>query len=171
MKRLFALGVLLVVAACASRPGEKDFVYDLPDQNQFIDGGVSTFLEHRCGALDCHGQTGRALRLYSHDGLRLARPDGGARDQSQTTAAEQLENYHSVIGLQPEEMSKAYDSGGAYEDILLLQKPLDIEFGGVRHKGGPVLRKSASDPGWACLDSWIKGKVDAAQCAAAKDLP
>lgn len=172
MKRLASLVVLFaLVAACASRPGNLELEYDLPDRASFVDGGVSLFMEKRCGALDCHGQPGRALRLYSQQGLRLGQADGGGRDLSTTTPAERTENYHSVVGLQPEELSKAVDSAGAYEDILLLQKPLDIEFGGVRHKGGPVLRRTPSDPGWACLEGWVRGKLDPAQCAAAADLP
>ena len=52
----------------------------LPDQDQFINQGVDAFMEKRCGALDCHGQIGRPLRIYSSNGLRMQDGPNGARD-------------------------------------------------------------------------------------------
>jgi hypothetical protein len=138
----------------------------LPDRDQFTKS-VSPFMEQRCGALDCHGQIGRPLRLYSVNGLRMqdSPMDKTMRDTRATTPDELVANYFSVVGLEPEEISTSNQTMGAYDDFLLLKKPLDIEGGGVRHKGGPVLR--ASDPGFGCLTSWIGGQVDAAKCTAA----
>jgi hypothetical protein len=157
------LGAVLACAACAAIPHE-DVADNLqPDETQFANT-VSPFMEVRCAALDCHGQEGRGMRLYSQNGLRLGEGDGGSRDTSPTTDAEHLANYVSVVGLQPEEMSRAVASHGAYQSILLLQKPLDIAGGGVRHKGGPVL--APNDDGIACLTSWISGQVDVVSCQA-----
>jgi hypothetical protein len=167
---LALLGGVLASAACASRPGGQDVTYTLPDREQFIAGGVSTFMERRCGSLDCHGQPGRPLRLYSQQGLRLRQGDGGVRDLSPTTRDEQVENYRAVVGLEPEELSRSVQSNGDYKDFMLFKKPLGIESGGVRHKGGPVLRASLSDPGWGCLESWVRGQTDPKQCAEAADL-
>jgi len=47
---------------------------------------VDDVLQATCGTLDCHGQLGRALRLYGGRGLRLAPTDNPADDP--TTPAE-----------------------------------------------------------------------------------
>ena len=80
-----AAGLVSAFAACASPPdpnratlvGFVDPTGGLdPDPVQFKDQGVSKFLERRCGTLDCHGQGGRPLRLYSGRGLRLPNDAG-----------------------------------------------------------------------------------------------
>ena len=136
----------------------------LPDRDQFTKT-VSPFMEQRCGALDCHGQIGRPLRLYSTNGLRMqdSPTDKTKRDTRPTQPEELLANYFSVVGLEPEDISNGNQSMGDYNDFLLLKKPLGIEGGGVRHKGGPVLR--STDPGFDCLVTWIAGQVDAQKCA------
>ena len=134
----------------------------LPDKTQYINGGVSLFMEQRCGALDCHGQTGRPLRIYSVNGLRLQDGANGARDTSDTNAEERKANYFSTVGLEPEAISSSLQTKGEYTDFLLLKKPLGIEGNGVRHKGGPVLR--STDPGFECLITWISGAVDKDKC-------
>jgi hypothetical protein len=138
----------------------------LPTSKSFIGDGVSTFMEHRCAGLDCHGQPGRPLRLYSNWGMRLVATKDGSRSAAGTTPDEQLENYRSVVGLEPENMAACFASQGAqFETFQLLKKPLDISGQGIRHKGGPVLRASESDPGWQCLYGWVSGKVDPKDCA------
>ena len=133
----------------------------LPDRVQFAEG-VSPFMEQRCGALDCHGQIGRPLRLYSQFGLRKGDGDGGGRDISPTTKAERLANYFSVVGLEPEDITNSRLTEGAYTDFLLLKKPLGIDQGGVRHKGGSVLR--STDPGFDCIALWIANKYSKQKC-------
>jgi hypothetical protein len=170
VKRFAFVTIALVIVACATRPGGEDIAYDLPSRDQYIDGGVSFFMEKRCGALDCHGQEGRALRLYSKDGLRFAKLDGGARDQRDTTPEERVENYRATVGLEPEQMSQCVQSSGDCSLLLLSLKPLDISGGGVRHKGGPVLRNSENDDGWMCLQTWLGGSVDPSRCRSATEL-
>jgi len=170
VKRFALVSVALVIVACATRPGGEDIAYDLPSRDQYIDGGVSLFMEKRCGALDCHGQEGRALRLYSKDGLRLAKLDGGARDQRDTTPDERVDNYRATVGLEPEQMSQCVGSFGDCSLLMLVEKPLDISGGGVRHKGGQVLRNSPNDDGWMCFQTWLSGSVDSSRCRAAADL-
>lgn len=172
MKRAVLVGLFAVVVACASKPGGETS-YEVPNREQFIGGGVSLFMERKCGALDCHGQPGRPLRIYSQLGLRLHELDGGGRDTSNTSRDERVENYRTVVGLEPEQMSQCMQSYGDCTLLLVYLKPLDIEGGGVRHKGGPVLRKAEGDqgdPGWICLQSWLRGNVDAARCSEAADL-
>jgi hypothetical protein len=138
----------------------------LPDREQFIaeENGVSFFLEKRCGALDCHGQVGRPMRIYSKEGLRLADGPNGARDTSDTTRAERLANYDTVIGLEPDAIADCYRTRGKYQDFQLLLKPLDESGRGVKHKGGPVLARTDGDAGWACLHGWLSGTLDAPRC-------
>jgi hypothetical protein len=164
---LLAAG-LLAASACATRPngGEvSELVF--PDEATFVSAGVSEFVGRRCGALDCHGNVARPLRLYGDKGLRFDIASDLPRDTRPTTAEEHRANYRSIIGLEPEDLSRSVASGGRYVDFLLFEKPLDDEGGGVRHKGGRVLRRSPSDPGWVCLHGWIAGAPDPASCAAA----
>jgi hypothetical protein len=167
---VFPFALVLAAAAtlaCGGIAQEEVFGLALPDRDQFIEGGVSEFLERRCGAMDCHGQVGRPLRIYSQHGLRLQEGATGERDRSPTSAEERLENYQSTIGLEPEELAISVETRGEYLDHMLFLKPLGLESGGVRHKGGPVLRASDADPGWVCLRTWVGGVVDRARCAEA----
>ena len=75
-----------------------------PDQNEFAQ--VSPVFERRCGTLDCHGQVGRPLRIYSGLGLRLPNDAGDTPGNGATTPDEITNNYRAVIGLEPEEMSR-----------------------------------------------------------------
>ena len=153
---LLAFGAAALVACSFADPNDTT-TPALPDRDQFKTS-VSPFMEQRCGALDCHGALGRPLRLYSQNGLRYADLDSGKRDTSPTTPTELTKNYFAVVGLEPEDLGT--------DSALLLQKPLDISGGGVRHKGGPVLRKG--DEGYVCLASWLAGQVDVANCATAQ---
>lgn len=161
------LGALGIAAGCSSVDSEKVSVLAFPDRAEFTTR-VSPFMEKRCGTLDCHGQIARPLRLYGQLGLRMNERDGGIRDTSPTSAAELTANYFAVVGLEPEDVSDDVVSKGGHTDFLLLKKPLGIEGGGVRHKGGPVLR--ATDPGYECLTSWLAGKVNPASCIAGSQL-
>ena len=155
------LFLFMLPFGCGSADSEAVSATALPDKAQFIDQGVSTFMEKRCGSLDCHGQVGRPLRLYSANGLRKNLVKG-VRDTRATQPDELLENYYATVGLEPEDISLARVSNGTYTDFLLLKKPLGIEGRGVRHKGGPVLR--VTDPGFECLVSWIEGTANKAKC-------
>ena len=159
---LGALAVVFCSACITSVDSGATSPLALPDKDQFITQGVGVFMEKRCGSLDCHGQIGRPLRIYSSNGLRKNDGPNGARDTSGTTAEEQSANYFSVVGLEPEQISVSRVSEGVYDDFLLLKKPLSLEGGGVRHKGGPVLR--STDSGFDCLISWISGAANKAKC-------
>jgi hypothetical protein len=148
---------------------------DAPSYDTFVgqnlsatQAGVSRLLELRCGSLDCHGQVGRALRIYGEFGLRFV--DGDADNQpgtGATTATEYEANYQSVIGLQPEFMTEVYEGYYPPEVLLLIRKPLQLE----RHKGGAVF--VSGDATYQCITSWLEsggdagGSVDYDQCGAA----
>jgi hypothetical protein len=165
-----AFGLVAIVSAngCSKYNSTDSPELFLPDQNQFTQaGGVNDFMMLRCAALDCHGQIGRPLRLYSTNGLRYEDGPNGARVTGAPTAAEKKENYLAVVGLEPELLSAVAvvaNEGGEFNDLLLFKKPLDIKGGGVRHKGGPVLR--FGDNGWNCLTGWAAGpdKFNAQAC-------
>lgn len=159
---LAALALVLCNACVTSVDAGATSPLALPDKEQFMTQGVGIFMEKRCGALDCHGQIGRPLRIYSANGLRLNDGPNGARDTRETQPDEKLANYYSVVGLEPEQISVSRVSQGAYDDFLLLKKPLSIEGGGVRHKGGPVLR--STDSGFECMITWISGAANKAKC-------
>jgi|GEM_PF-1227316 len=157
--------------ACASVPDPARFTrISQPDATAFQGPdnlGVSYFLERRCGTLDCHGQVGRALRVYGRDGLRLPNDGGITPLSGDTTQAEIAANYRAVVGLEPEQMSRVVAGGEDPETLLLLKKPLDIKFGGVQHKGGPVIASGHADPGYECLTTWLAGSTDFAACQSA----
>ncbi len=157
-----AFWLVAATSACSSPDSGAISPLVLPDKVQFTTANVGGFMEKRCGALDCHGQIGRPLRIFSASGLRKDDNPTGGRDTRATTEEEQLANYYSVVGLEPEEISIARVTQGAFTDFLLLKKPLGIDQAGVRHKGGSVLR--STDSGFDCLITWISGNADKAKC-------
>jgi hypothetical protein len=160
----------LAQAGCASTPDPKaDTLVLAPDFNEFAgdaaNPGVHAFLERRCGTLDCHGQTGRAFRLYSSGGLRMANDAGLISGGGADTPAEILANYQSLIGLQPEETSRVVARIDPPTSLLVVAKPLGLE----THKGGHAL--ATGDTGDACLESWLAGAIGLAACIAAAQVP
>jgi hypothetical protein len=126
--------------------------------------GVEAVLEQRCASLDCHGQMGRALRLFSQNGLRLISQDAANTPGVQpTTQTELVANYQAVIGLQPELMTEVVQQNAPPTALLLLRKPLQLE----RHKGGPVIAEG--DSAFNCIVSWLGGPMqfNAHACALA----
>jgi hypothetical protein len=175
-RRLILLGgviTLIVAGACASVPDKDRYTYVgpidqdhtlAPDYAQFK-AGPDKYLGKRCGTLDCHGQLGRGMRLYSQTGLRafdasnggffpnvsgFANPNGSGNGE---TEEETRANFVSVVGLEPEVMGAVIaEGGGNPKRLLLLKKPLQLE----SHKGGKIMIDE-SDPGYLCLTSWISG--------------
>ncbi len=111
--------------------------------------GVHTFLERRCGTLDCHGQVGRPFRLFSMNGLRAANDSGIVVGLQPDTPDEIYSNYLSAVGLQPEETSRVVSGEDPVTDLLLVTKPTALE----THKGGQVI--SIGDVSYVCLTTWL----------------
>jgi len=158
-----------VVVACASSPSPdgktRTTTILAPDQAQF-EQFVSPVIERRCGTLDCHGQIGRPLRLYSARGLRLPNDAGLIPGVGATTQEELTANYRAVIGLEPEELTRVMAGIDHPRDLLLLKKPLTLE----GHKGGPAIAPT-NDPVELCIVSWIIGVIDQASCTKAAAFP
>jgi hypothetical protein len=119
-----------------------------PDQGEFT--SVSPIFERRCGTLDCHGQVGRPLRIYSGLGLRLPNDAGNTPGSNATTPDEIAANYLAVIGLEPEEMTRVMAGEDPPRTLMILAKPLMLQ----AHKGGPAIAPTG-DPAETCITSWI----------------
>lgn len=155
---------------CVTAPDPGATTYVLaPDFSGFAgdasNPGVQAFLERRCASLDCHGQPGRPLRLYSAGGLRMPNDAGLVSGGGPDTPAELRANYEAVIGLQPEQTSLVVAHVLPPTELLVVAKPL----GRQTHKGGQVL--ATGDSGDACLESWLVGQISLAECAAAAQVP
>jgi hypothetical protein len=161
-----ALGLLVIAGTrCALPDTAATVVAMCPDRASFTN--VSPFLEAGCGTVDCHGAPSRPLRIMGQYGLRLL-PTDHPGDNNPTTMAEIDENYESVCGLQPEQMTAVTEGLASPDTLLLLQKPL----GATHHKGNTVIVEG--DDGYRCIAGWLEGKVDAAACkraAAAQQHP
>lgn len=123
---------------------------------------VSAVVERRCGTLDCHGAPARPMRVYGQYGLRkpLEEPetDYHSGGLAPTSEAELVDNYRSLVGLEPEIMTFVMKEDRPPEDLTLVRKPRLLE----KHKGGLVWNKG--DDGDACLINWITGKGDTVPC-------
>jgi len=161
VKRVLASLVLLAAAggalaggttACASSPDNRRATLILQPDFQTYATYVDAYLQRRCGTLDCHGQPGRAYRMYGFSGFRLYNEDAGlVSGQQPTTPAEIIANYQAAVALEPEEMSRLIATQGADpKKLILLRKPLLLE----RHKGGPSMAED--DPGYQCVVAWLR---------------
>jgi hypothetical protein len=146
-----------IVIACASAPDTAAVTNIYTTANAFSDFagggsnvGVVTFLAYRCGTLDCHGQIGRPLRIFSQDGLRLVDDAQNVSGGGATTESEIFADYTSAIGVQPELTSRVFAGLADPHSLLLLRKPLGLE----RHKGGTIF--SAGSDSDNCITSWLE---------------
>ena len=154
-----ALLVFLTLGGCGpdlrsenSAIGELQF----PTRDDFP--AVSDAMQLKCGTLDCHGQMGRNLRLFGHYGLRLV--DGGNPiDPFESTEEEYEASYLSVIGLEPEAMTKVVRKQLAPIDLQFVRKPRNIE----SHKGHQLMIKG--DALDTCLVGWLTGAFEGDACA------
>lgn len=151
--------LLLCVAVSCSVSSELKPIAE-PSPEKFF--RVSNMLSARCGSLDCHGESGRNLRLYGKFGLRWA--DDGVPGDGPTTQEEHDANYASVLALEPETLNEvARDGGSDPERLTLVRKGLELE----AHKGGQALNAEAK----RCFVSWLEGEVDEKVCFSAAVLP
>jgi hypothetical protein len=144
---------LIAISACASPPDSEALTYVIvPDFDIYI-ASVDAYLTRRCGSLDCHGQPGRAYRIYSREGLRLEQIQDGSlvSGQQPTQPEERRANFEALVSVEPEEMSRLMGrQGDNPNELLFLRKPLKLE----RHKGGPAMAED--DPGYRCVVAWLQ---------------
>jgi hypothetical protein len=161
VKRLFRAALLFIVA-CSKVDDSKQEAVVGPDRTQFIP--VSTWIEHRCGSLDCHGSRYRNFRIWGTDGMRLAIGDvpGGAP----TTSDERESTYQSLVVLEPALMRDVLsDKGVRPERLTLVRKARGLE----KHEGGTIMNEG--DPRDRCVTTWLAGATDSVACSTALTLP
>lgn len=143
----------VATVSCASSPDpDRTTGIITPDFDTYV-SQVDAYLTRRCGSLDCHGQPGRAYRIYSREGFRLYNILDGSlvSGQQPTQPEEQRANFQALISLEPEEMTRLMARQGENPNqIIFLRKPLKIE----RHKGGPAMAED--DPGYRCVVAWLQ---------------
>jgi hypothetical protein len=115
----------------------------LGDEGNFR-SDLQDYVGARCGSLDCHGDMGRALRIYAENGLRL-------RDDLRGTFITQAE-----VSLNLRSFAAFPDGERGAADNLVLLKGLDPAAGGVGHKGREVWLSVAA-PGYLCIRAWLEG--------------
>jgi hypothetical protein len=148
-------GMMALLASTSCGSPDRDRVTDvlLPDYDTYKNN-VDLYLARRCGTLDCHGQPGRAYRIYSREGFRLYNEDAGlVSGQQPTTEAEIRANFQAIVSLEPEELSRVVAAQGADEALkrwIWIRKPLKLE----RHKGGPAMAED--DSGYKCVVAWLR---------------
>jgi len=108
---------------------------------------VQPYVGLRCGSLDCHGDSGRPLRLYAEYGLRMR---AELRDEP-VAAAEIADNVAAFAGI-----SAGSEPAGS-PGSLALHKGLAVAAGGFAHAGGDIW-DSVDEPGYVCLRGWLDGQ-------------
>jgi hypothetical protein len=117
----------------------------------------------RCATLDCHGQAGRNLRIYGYGGLRLAATETPQGDP--TTDAEYLASYDSLVGLEPEVLSKVVTLQADPNSLSMIRKARGIE----HHKGGQQMQ--TGDALDRCIVLWLQNMADAKPCIEVAQAP
>lgn len=159
---VLVLPVLLVVMACSSPDTNETTALVGPDRASF--DSVAGFLDHRCGSLDCHGTRYRNLRMWGHDGMRLAIGDvpGG----SATTSDEGDASYFAIVAMEPEIMAAVVrDRGANPERLTFVRKARGTE----KHAGGAII--VPGDARDVCITSWLAGATNTQACSQALALP
>jgi hypothetical protein len=155
VKRALVVVALALGGAFACVATDDRVVVTPPDRATFP--AVSDVMARHCGSLDCHGTTGRNLRVYGSLGLRLAQTGDDSRPTSaphKTTIAEYDEDYLSLLGLEPEVMSAVVaDKGQSPERLTFVRKARGHE----NHKGGTVWPEGSDLD--RCFLTWLAGQA------------
>ena len=103
LRRLFVGSLVLAAGiaalggstSCASAPDNQRITIVVAPNYDIYKAQIDTFLNKRCGTLDCHGQQGRALRLYGYRGFRLYNVDAGLISGVQQTTESEIRALYS----------------------------------------------------------------------------
>ena len=114
---------------------------------------VQPYVGLRCGSLDCHGDSERALRIFAEHGLRES-------DQQREQPESDTEIAANTAAF------AALASADGVDEHLALLKGLDPGAGGMGHVGD-VIWQTRQDSGYLCVRAWLSGASDATACAAA----
>lgn len=161
--RRFVLAATLCALAagpgCAPLP-QGEVGYAVPDL-ELYKAYVHPLFEGSCATLDCHGDPGRPLRLYSATGLRIRGDLRAAPGMTMTelTDEELADNVQSIAAIDVDEPD--------VDARFLLLKPLSNTGGGIHHYGGQIW-SGTDDVAYRCVHGWLLGTVDVDACAAAR---
>jgi hypothetical protein len=165
-----ALSIALAGAACGAVQGDQRIGIDAPNGSEDAFGPVGDYLDHRCGTLDCHGQTGRNLQIWGCEGMRLDKHDISVCSRvsggSATTPNEHAATYRSLVGLEPAVMSEVVDGHAEHPELLTFIRKAR---GWEAHKGGALV--IPGDDQDRCMTSWLAGETDTVACANAIGFP
>jgi len=149
---------LYLALGCSGPAADGRFVGYAPSLETFPP--VGEVIGSHCGSLDCHGQKGRNLRVYSGNGLRIDEVSGGA-----TTPDEYSSTYDSLISIDPEVLSAVVQEGGQKpERWIVISKGRGRE----AHKGEVAME--ANGEADRCVVSWLAALIDEAACTAAAEV-
>lgn len=158
-----AILVLVLFAACVQSGLDEPFSPAELDHELFR-CEVEPVLVARCAFFACHGSNRRPLRLFAVQKLRLSTP---WKDQeTPLTEDEHAANYDRARG---------FAGGPGAEPAQLSEKPLDVEAGGLFHRGktlygGEDVFSSRDDPGYRIVSDWIGGAVAEPGCVPTEEV-
>ena len=159
------VAVAIAAAACQFASADLRTGVVGPDLGQFETAGVADYMDHRCGSLDCHGQSTRNLVMWGCNGLRFDPDETGlipgcrASGGQSTTTEEYEASYRSLVGLEPAVMTAVAGSGGQHPELLTFIRKAR---GWDAHKGGALV--VPGDDQDVCLTSWLAGNADQTAC-------
>ena len=157
------------MCACSTAPSDARITLVEPFSTDAAFHPVADYLDHRCGSLDCHGNTSRNLQIWGCEGMRLLPTDapicsrlGGRR----TTPEEYQATYRSIVGLEPTAMSAVVLDHGMDPELLTFVRKAR---GQEAHKGGKLITQG--DDQDKCITSWLAGMTDTTACGNASINP
>jgi hypothetical protein len=163
-------GLALAWVAACSGVEQRRIGINAPDSSEEGFGPVADYLDYRCGTLDCHGQTGRNLRIWGCNGMRLDPYDVPSCNRQAggraTTPNEHQATYRSLIGLEPTVMSDVVAGRGRRPELLTFVRKAR---GTEAHKGGQLVMPG--DDQDTCITSWLASSTDLGACAKALGYP
>jgi len=121
-----------------------------PGDEAVYSAEVQDYVGLRCASLDCHGDQGRALRIYAKYGLREL---ATLREQD-VAPTEVAANVRAFAAF----------ADGPPENNLALLKGLATSAGGISHVGGDIWL-TTTDPGYQCILAFLSGQSNATACA------
>jgi hypothetical protein len=160
----------LAVSGCGEAPADARIGIIAPNGSEKAFGPVGSYLNHRCGTLDCHGKIERNFRVWGCEGMRLLDTDvsicSRAKGGRATTPEEHQATYRSLVGLEPTVMSAVVEDHGKDPELLtFIRKARGTE----SHKGGALV--VPGDDQDVCLTSWLAGQTNLTACNAAFAQP